>query len=384
MKRPPNDDSYISELRELFPVTREWNYLYNGGIHACPRPVGDAMRAFITAWEKGGRDAWPSAYEKFNRLKEKFAALIGSDAGNIVITESTSSALNMAARILNPRKGQNVVLSDLTFMSDSYAWLAGHPDIEVRFVENRNGMVYPEDILARVDENTLAVNLCAVTAGNGFRFNLEEVASALPPGDPPLLIDASQALGAVKMDVSRPHLDFLASTAGKWLMGPSGIGFLHVSDRFMTADPPSAGWLCASNNRDWDVRKCLLYGDARRFQGGIPNLVGAVGALAALELIEEIGMDFIENRISGLAGYALAALKGLGLDIRTPNQAEQRAGLVFFKIRDAKHLYRRLQDARIYCGCFMGGIRIDPNFYNTFEEIDQFVAVVKQFTEKNQ
>ena len=374
------ENKYISELRTLFPVTGKWNYLYNGGIHSCPKPVGDAMRAYISDWEAGGRDAWPAAFEKFKQLKVKFAALVGADARNIVITDSTSSAINMAARILAPRPGQNVVVTDLTYMSDSYAWLVSHPEIQVRFVKSRKGMVSPEDISAMVDANTLAVNLCAVTAGTGFRFNLEKVYSALPLEKPPLLIDASQALGVVKMNVTDPPLDFLACTAGKWLMGPSGIGFLYVSDKFMEAAPPAAGWLCAANNRDWNVRECVLHEDAMRFQGGIPNLVGAVGALAALELIEKVGIDFIQERVSGLVGYALEKLQALDLDLQTPCNPDQRAGLIFFKIQGAKDLYRELQSAGIYCGCFMEGIRIDPNFYNTYEEIDHFIAVVEKFT----
>lgn len=373
------DDSGLDELRRLFPVTRRWNYLYNGGIHPCPRPVGEAMRDFIRDWEEGGREAWPKAYQKNQLLKEKFATLIGSNPSNIVITGSTSDSLNLAARILNPPKGKNVVLSDLTFMSDSYLWMASHPDIEVRFAEHDSGVVRPEKIKSLVDENTIAVNLCAVTAGNGFRFDLEAVHDALAPFSPPLLIDGSQALGAVRVNVSSPRVGFLASTAGKWLMGPSGVGFLHIDDRFLESVPPAAGWIAAANNRDWNVRECDLYEDARRFQGGMPNLVGITGALAALEMIEDIGMEFIEKRISSLVEYALNRLKKLNLELLTPDNPRQRAGLVFFRFEKANELYQRLRKENIYCGCFGGGIRIDPNFYNTYRELDQFIEVVEQF-----
>lgn len=373
------DSALIAELRELFPVTRKWNYLYNGGIHACPKPVGDAMRSFIRDWEDGGRDAWPSAYEKFHRLKERFATLAGTEAGNIVVTDSTSSAINLAARILAPTKGQNVVLSDQTFMSDSYAWLVSHPEIEVRFADSRNKIIRTDDIRRLVDDKTLTVNLCAVTAGSGFRINLQEVYNSLEPYKPPLLIDASQALGVVKMSVEEPPLDFMACTAAKWLMGPTGVAFLYVAEKFLSARPPAAGWICAANNRDWNVRECVLHEDAGRFQGGIPNLVGVVGALAGLELIEQVGIDFIQKRVSGLVGYALEKLQELDLDLRTPLDPGQRAGLVFFRTHGSKDLYGRLQSAGIYCGCFAGGIRIDPNFYNTHEEIDQLISVVKKF-----
>jgi len=373
------DDAYISELRQLFPVTRKWNYLYNGGIHPCPLPASEAMREFITSWEEGGRDAWPAARDKFNSLKEKFASLCGGKPSNVVITDSTSSAVNLAAGILNPAPGRNVVLSDLTFMNNSCAWLASYPEVEVRFAESRDGIVISDDIGKLVDGNTLAVNLCAVTAGNGFRFDLGEVFSSIPERKPPLLIDASQALGVINLKVEGPPIDFLACTASKWLMGPAGVAFLYVSDRFLESVPPSAGWYAASNSRDWDVRNCVLHKDATRFQGGMPNLIGAVGALASLKLIEQIGVEFIETRVAELVSHALSGLKKLALEIQTPEHPEQRAGLVFFKHTKAENLYNELLNAGIYCGCFRGGIRIDPNFYNTFEEIDQLVDVIEDF-----
>lgn len=102
-----NDDTYVAELRMLFPVTERWTYLYNGSIHPCPLPVGDAMRAFLDDWTTGGRDAWPRAYEALGLLKEKFARLIDAQAGNIVITESTTAGINLAAQILKPNEAHS-------------------------------------------------------------------------------------------------------------------------------------------------------------------------------------------------------------------------------------------------------------------------------------
>src|SRR5262245_60910241 len=97
-----SDEARVRELRKLFPVIEHWTYLYNGSIHACPRPVSDAMRAFLTEWENGGEAAFFTAYEAFGRLKEKFAKLIHASARNIVITESTTAALNLAAQLIRP------------------------------------------------------------------------------------------------------------------------------------------------------------------------------------------------------------------------------------------------------------------------------------------
>jgi selenocysteine lyase/cysteine desulfurase len=88
-----NNDSEIVEMRQLFPVTEHWTYLYNGGIHPCPRPIADAMRTFLAQWESGGRAGWSSAFDAFERVRDRFAGLLHADRRNIVVTESTTAGI---------------------------------------------------------------------------------------------------------------------------------------------------------------------------------------------------------------------------------------------------------------------------------------------------
>ena len=372
-----DEEKRVEELRKLFPVIDHWTYLYNGSIHACPKPVGDAMRSFLAEWERGGEAAFFIAYEKFGLLREKFAKLIHVDPKNIAITESTTAALNLAARILQPQKGQNVVVTELAFMSNTYSWLASYPYVEARFAKSTDGKVVAEEIESRLDENTVAVSICAVTVGSGFRYDLAEIKKITAERKIPVIIDAAQAVGLVDIDVKQLKLDFLASTSSKWLMGPAGVGFLYIDDSYMQATPPAAGWLAAANTGDWNVKFCELHGDAMRFQGGIPNLIGIVGALAGIELIEQIGRDFIETRVKKLTSYVINKLEEIDVSIWTPRANHERAGIVFFRTDRVEELHKKLKDKRIYCGNFLGGIRIDPTFYNTYAELDRFIAVVK-------
>jgi len=371
-----SDEAKVKELRKLFPVVEHWTYLYNGSIHPCARPVSDAMNGFLKDWSNGGEAAFFPAYDAFGKLREKFAKLIHADARNIVITESTTAALNLAAQIIRPQRGQNVVVSELDFMTSTWPWLICHP-AEVRFVPNRGGKFEVADLAKLVDDRTAAVCICAVSVGSGFRVNLADIHAITKAKKVPLIVDAAQALGVVGIDATNPPLDFLACTASKWLMGPAGVGYLCVADRHLNATPPSVGWLSAANVGDWDVRHCKLHDDAMRFQGGIPNLVGVVGALAGLGLLEQIGREFIERRVRALTTHALQGLGNIGVDIWTPRADAERAGIVFFRCPNHTALHAKLKAARIYCGTFQGGIRIDPTFYNTIEEIDRFLAVVR-------
>jgi selenocysteine lyase/cysteine desulfurase len=345
------DDARAVELRKLFPATEHWTYLYNGSIHPCPIPVRRAMEGFLDEWSRGGEAGFFTAYEAFGKLREKFAKLIHADARNIVITESTTAAINLAARLIDPKPSQNVVVTDLEFMSNTYPWVVSHAPMEVRFVESKKGMVAPDAIAAKINLQTAAVHTCAVTVGSGYRYNLNELGAVTSARGTPLIIDAAQALGVVDVNVHQPNIDFLACTASKWLMGP-------------------------------DVRRCELYPDARRFQGGIPNLIGVVGALAGLELLELIGREFVERRVLALTGYLMDGLTKIGVDLWTPRPDHQRAGIVFFRTPGHDRLHLNLKAQHFYCGSFLNGIRVDPTFYNTYEELDRFLNVVRTHVKK--
>ena len=183
----------INEIRKLFPVTKNWTYLYNGGINACPKPVGDAMRAFLKNWENGGRDAWPPAFEDFMELKRAFGRLIGADGSRIVITESTTAAINLAAGLINPQKGQNVVVTELEFMSDTYPWIVCHP-AEVRFLPEKNGRIYENELPGFVDEKTAVFSVSAVAVGSGYRADLKTIYKHISPLNAAFVVDGAQAV----------------------------------------------------------------------------------------------------------------------------------------------------------------------------------------------
>lgn len=372
----------IKEIRKLFPVTEKWIYLYNGGINACPKPVGEAMRSFLKEWENGGRDAWPPAFQEFMELKSAFAKLINADGSRVMITESTTAAINLAADIIQPQKDQNVIVTELEFMSDTYPWIVCHP-AEVRFVPEKNGRIYENEIDELIDNKTAVFSISAVAVGSGYRADLNTIHERISSHNIPLMVDGAQAIGVVPIDVIEPEIDFLVCTASKWLFGPAGIGFLYIGERFINSDPPNVGWLAAKNRSEWDLREPVLYEDAMRFQGGIPNLIGAVGALAGIRLIEEIGIDFISQRIEELTTCVIEGLESLGVEIWTPREKNQRAGIVFFKHPAAKELYKTLQNEKIYTGNFLDGIRVDIHFFNTEDEINKTLEIIGGF-EANQ
>ena len=137
-----------------------------------------------------------------------------------------------------------------------------------------------------------------------------------------------------------------------------------------------AGWLSVANVDDWDVYNPILHRTAMRFQSGMPNLVGIAAANEGVKLLETLGMPWVEREIAARSAYLWQGLREAGANLWTPEDPQERGGFVFFRTPGYEELHERLMAARVYTGKFLGGIRVDPSFYNSYEELDKVIGIV--------
>jgi selenocysteine lyase/cysteine desulfurase len=193
-----------------------------------------------------------------------------------------------------------------------------------------------------------------------------------------MVVDAIHSAGAVKIDVDKEGVDILTCGCSKWILGPHRTGFLFVRRGLIEASQPSLiGWHSIQNAFDFNLRPLRLSRTATRFEPGNPNFLGFVGARAAIELLLNVGLRSIEKGILGLTGYLIDEVKRLGLALTTPIDLVQRAGIVNFKVRNLAAVMNRLRRKRIAVSSRGGGVRVSPHFYNTIEELDSLLSVLR-------
>ena len=221
---------------------------------------------------------------------------------------------------------------------------------------------------------------------NGFRFDLGEVLDLAHAFGAALVVDAAQSVGAVPIDLSETPVDFLAAPTFKWLMGPLGAGFLHVREDWIERSaPPFVGWMSVVNPLDNDLTDMQLHDTAVRFERGVLNAIGYVGARAGLELLFTVGPEAIAVRTARLATTVYEGLQGLGhahLEVWTPENPDARAGIVAFDVPGRIELLQHLTARGIYVGDFLEHIRVDTAFYNSEEEVDRLLTEVSAFLEQ--
>ncbi len=248
--------------------------------------------------------------------------------------------------------------------------------MKVHYVKNVGGKILLDDMEKTIDDKTVAVAISHVEYTNGFRHNLRVLSEIAHEHGAYLIVDAIQSVGAMHVDVRRDDVDFLTAACYKWLLSPSGAGYLYVKeDLIEKLEPPLVGWASVEqkifDTADfWDIWNMKLSKTASRFEAGSPSFISFVGAKEAMKLLIGFGVESVTKRIMKLTSHLIDTIKDLGLELQTPEEQQYRSGIVNFKIRKPQEVALRLGAKGIVVSARDHGIRVSPHFYNTEEEIE--------------
>ena len=366
----------IDEIRKDFPIVENRIFLNHAGISPLPRPVIEAIRRYLDESPRLG------TYKiDLDECKRLFADLIGAKLEEIAATPNASTGINIVANMLSYPPEANIVTTDLEYPAVVYPWL--RKKVEVRYVKNINGRLLIEDFEKLIDDNTVIVAISHVEYANGFRNDIKAIAQIAHEHGALIMVDAIQSLGALKVDVKRSDIDFLATSCYKWLLAPSGIGFLYIKEDLIEKfEPTFVG--CAGVKPEifetsnlWNNRELILRRDAGRFEVSWPGDIPLIGVMAALRMILGFGIDWIEGRVLRLTGFLMDGLEDLGLRLQTPREDEERSGIVNFLVDDPDEMVKLLRGKGIIVSARGCGVRVSPHFYNTEEEIRILIDVLK-------
>ena len=296
----------LASFRDEFEVASRMAYLANGSVTPAARSVLAASRSWQDHWARDPQVAYRTYHDRKESLRRSIAGFIGADPDEVAITENAARGAALAIRLLAGRKGGHVLVDRTTYPSSRYPWLTG-TDKRLRHVDD-GGESGPDPLIAQIDDDTCAVSISHVDWASGVRHDVATLAAAAHARDALLIADASQAVGAVPVDVKRDGVDVAYGTFGKWLLAGPGLGFLYVRKELIEAGPVlDPGWKSlAVDGREWPGETMPEPVDgAQRFEPGLPNLNGIIMAQAGLDLIGKVGAAAIFSAIGTLAGQAI-------------------------------------------------------------------------------
>jgi selenocysteine lyase/cysteine desulfurase len=363
---------YFEAFRREFPVTEKYVYLDHAGVAPMSLRAANAVAQLLAESTEGGAFHYPKWAQRVVDIRRSCARLVNAEQDEIAFIKSTSHGLSIVAEGLDWNAGDNVLVYEKEFPSNLYPWMhLARKGVEVKLIPQRDGRIVLEDIEGLIDPRTRLLAVSSVQFSNGFRIDLERTGELCRRRGIFFCIDAIQSLGVLPMDVRRYRVDFLSADAHKWLLGPEGIGLFFcrkgLAERL---SPPLIGWKCVQNEFDFDHPAFCLKTDATKFEEGSLNLLGIFGLGAAIDLLFEVGIENIEDRVLGLGEIIIGEAEARGYALLTPHGREERGGNITISgAFDPDRLRDMLRGKGIMVNARGGGLRISPHFYNTEQEI---------------
>lgn len=333
-------------LAHEFPILRREGlvYLDSAATAQKPRVVIEAMEDLLARHNANvHRAVYPlgvEADERYEGARARIAAFTGSTPQETIVTKNATEALNLVAYAWgrgHVREGDAIVLTQAEHHSNIVPWqiLAGQAGAELRYLEvDAEGRVSLDQLDAQLaDGRVRAVTVAHVSNVLGTIFPVEEIVARARAAGATTIVDGSQAVPQIAVDVAAVGADFYAWTGHK-AYGPTGVGILHGRRELLEAMPPFLG--------GGDMIKSVGFESATwndlpwKFEAGTPPVAEVVGLGAAIDFLSQIGMDRVRAHEQELTGYALERLAEVpGLLAYGPPDAADRGALVAFTLDGA-------------------------------------------------
>jgi len=370
----------LDQIRASFPILQRRNYLNSCSLGALSNRAEDRLRDFTAKWHDYGASAW---YEHWwgalGDLRGRVEALFGAPAGTIALMPSTSACLAAISSSLDWSRRNRIVTTELDFPTLLYQWKV-RPDAEMVILESPDGVhIDPQQYADAVDERTLAIATSHVFFTTGAIQDLGAIGDIARRAGAYSLIDGYQGAGQVPVDLPATAVDFYTSGPLKWLCGGPGLAYLYVRrDRIRTLEPTITSWFATRDQFQFNSGEFRYHGDARRFELGTPALATVHTSLGGQEIVDEVGMKAIRAQNVALTERLVARCAEAGFSLRVSGHPETRSAIVLVGHEDPGAAVAHLAGRAIIVDNRPGVVRASPHFYNTLDEVDEFVEVLAE------
>ena len=366
-------------LRAEFPLLEHWIYLNACSLGPLPRSGQAALDRYAQTWDTLGTPAWYSDWiPLLDRLRGRVAELLHAPAGSTAIAPSVSVALSALASGLPLANGRRkVLIGALDFPTIGHQFLS-RPEFDVEFVPSADGMTIPPDAFAeRIDDQTALVVTTHLFYTTGYLQEVRAIAGAAHAHGALCIIDGYQTVGCVPVDVTALDCDAFVGGCLKWLSGGPGTAFMYVRpDLIPRTRPQGTGWFATQEPFSFTLQELTWADDARRLETGTWAMPSHYAALAGLELILDVGVASIQERLRDLTGRILACCDDAGVKTFTPRERDRRCGIVTLECERPEQVEAALHAEKVIVDSRPARVRLSPHWCVTDDELERGMELV--------
>jgi selenocysteine lyase/cysteine desulfurase len=386
----------IDQLRRETPGCQHVLHFNNAGASLPPKLVIDTIKQHLDLEAtRGGYEAYHLAEEKNAHFYENAALLINSSSEEIAFMENATRAWSMAFSSFKFNRGDKILTCVSEYASNYMALLhqAKHNGIKIEIInDDASGQIDLNDLRSRIDAKVKLIAITHVPTQGGLINPAAEVGKIAKANKIPYLLDATQSVGQMPIDVDTIGCDFLSATGRKFLRGPRGTGFLFARKDFIERyDPPFVA-LQATN---WIAdNEYIITKNAVRFETWEQSIALKIGLNAAIQYALKLGLAAIWERIqylSSLLRQKLSQINSIELrDLgikqcgivtftsskKSPQEIQQYLSTKCINVSIPLQEYARLDLAKRNLEAL---VRASVHYFNTESEIDIFCFELRNF-----
>ncbi|HLC01191.1 MAG TPA: cysteine desulfurase [Candidatus Bathyarchaeia archaeon] len=401
-------------IREDFPIfKRKINdnpliYFDNAATTQKPRQVIEAISEFYENHNANIHRAVHTlsleATDMYETARERIAKFINAkDSAEIIFVRSTTEAINLVAYswgLRNLKRGDEVLVSLMEHHSNIVPWeiISKINGFTIKYAKvNPDGTLNYEDFEGKFTNKTKIACLSHVSNVSGVINSVKRIAKVAHEHDALMLVDGAQSVPHMPIDVRDLDADFLAFSGHK-MLGPTGIGVLYAKKTLLEKMDPfqGGGEMIKEVSFSGAKEQCdiSLNDPPWKFEAGTPNICGAIALSEAVKYLQRIGMDQVQGHECFLTNYAIKRMQECSkVTLHGPTDTALKCGIIPFSVQGLSS-----HDVALFCDNY--GIMIRSGFhcaqplhqvfklqssarasfyiYNTREEIDRFIEVLKE------
>ncbi len=389
----------IQQLRDDTPGTQTCIHFNNAGASLMSKPVLDAIYAHLELETYGGGyEAEAKMQPKIRAFYSRMAQLFHCSDYNIAYCANATDAYTRALSSIPFKAGDVILTTTNDYISNQIAFFSLQKRVGVEVVRAKNTPSGEVDLnsleaLLKAHQPKI-VSVTHVPANSGLIQPVAAIGKLCQQYDTWYFVDGCQSAGQLDLDLPAMGCDFFSGTFRKFMRGPRGGGFLYVSEKALAAGLEPL--FIDSRGATWNTENTYQpLPTAQRFEDFENSIAVLLGCSAAVQYILDGGIAAIETRIRSLAAYTRTQLATLP-NVTVLDKGQQLCGIVTCAItgQEAIPLRTFLQEQRINTSIGFRNfalldfneknvdwaLRISPHAYNTLEEVDKMIAVLRNVT----
>jgi selenocysteine lyase/cysteine desulfurase len=366
-----------NRIKEQFTIEPSLKYFGSCVSSPIPTQVIDAANQYYIEQARFGDSAWDIWEKRQEAIRSNIATLLNAEPEEIGFGMNTSHGMNLVAEIL---KGEgNVLTMKGEFASSIVPWL--NKRYEVSYVNPIN-FEYPISEIEsafKASSNTKVLVSSHVQYSTGYMQDLNLLGDFCRKNKLINVINATQSIGAMPINVKESNIDFLVCSTYKWALSGFGVAIIYINKKYLkNFTPPMAGSLNVEGSLSGDFDSLKYTYGAKSLEIGTPHFPNIFALGAAIEIISKLGVNNIQTRIYELQEYLRKELENNEIKTHHFSDKSHRSGILLLDLKNPKEVSDKLEVLNYFVSRRMDGLRLTTHIFNSKDEIDQLVQDLKK------